>query len=102
MIIINQGSKPYVITIASGEKFTAHANSKDEALGIFAEYIVSSEGKPLHFEKSMLEVMAEHSPWRNEDNPITAFADAHNLTPCGNSGIYLEIIEVEEPKCMKN
>lgn len=102
MIIINQGDKPYIITLASDEKFQVCANSKDEALCTLANYFISKGSHGMYHDEAMLKVMAEHSPWKRAENPLKAFANAHDLTPCGNSGIYLEIKEVEELKCSEN
>ena len=102
MIIISQGDKSYIITLVSDEKFQVHANSKDEALCTLANYFKNKGSRGMYYDEEMLKVMAEHSPWKRAENPLKAFANAHDLTPCGNSSIYLEIKEVEELKCSKN
>lgn len=102
MIIINQGDKPYIITLVTNEKFQVCANSKDEALCILANHFRDTKSHGIYHDEEMLKIMAEHSPWKRAENPLKAFANAHDLTPCGNSGIYLEIKEVEEPICTKN
>lgn len=95
MTIINQGDKPYVITLTQGESFKVYADNENEVLNITADYLESHKYTNSYYEHGTLEIMAECSDYKT----VEALAKAYNLTCCGNNRIY---IDVEEIKCLKN
>ena len=98
MTIINEanyGETTYIVSLATGlawvEQYQVAAYHEAEAVDLVADYIEEHGYKGLYFEHMELEVMAKCSQWQTAD----AFAEAHNLTCCGNHGIYLEITNIE-------
>ena len=99
MIIINEanyGEKTYVVSVGTGlawlEQFTVAAYHETEAADIVADYLESQGIEGLYYDNLELELLAWCSEWKTPE----AFAEAHNLTCCGNHNIYVEIVNIEE------
>lgn len=101
MIIINKptyGEKTYIVSLATGtawlDPYQVSAYNEQEAIDKLADYIEGKGYKNLYFEYGMLRVMAEysHGKYANAEE----YADAHGLVCCGNHGIYIHLISVEE------
>ena len=99
MTIINQsnyGEKAYKIALGTGtawtEEFTAYAYNEQDALDLVADYLENEGCNGLYYDRAELEILASCSEWKT----VEAFAEAHNLTCCGNHGIYVELVNITE------
>ena len=99
MIIINcagYGEKTYVISIGTGttwvEKFQVAAHNETEAKNIVADYLESNKLEGLYCTRQLVEAMASGHKFICADD----FAECNNFTRCGNNGIYIEIVGIEE------
>lgn len=88
----NHGEKLYKIGLWTGlawiAEYGVYAYNEQEACDILADYVEENE-KGMFYEYAYL---FEHSDYTSVDE----YAEAHNLTCCGNHGIYLEIANIEE------
>lgn len=88
----NYGEKAYKIGLLTGTAWIAeykvYAYNPTEACDILADYVEENE-KGMYYEYWHL---FEHSDYGSVDE----YAEEHNLTCCGNHGIYLEIVNIEE------
>ena len=101
MTIINEanyGEKTYIVSLATGlawiEQYKVAAYHETEAVDLVADYIEEHNYNGIYYDYLELEMMAKCSEWKTAE----AFAEANNLTCCGNHGIYIEISNIEEVK----
>ena len=99
MIIINEascGENTYVVSIGTGlawsEQYQVAAYDEQSAADLVADHLEDHKCTGLYYEPFELEVMASCSEYKTTE----AFAEAHNLTCCGNHGIYIELLNIEE------
>lgn len=99
MIIINQatcGEKTYIVSIGTGfvwsKQYQVAAYNETEAVDCVADHLENHQYKSLYYDSLELELIAKCSEYKSAE----AFAEAHNLTCCGNHGIYIELIGIEE------
>ena len=99
MIIINQatyGEKTYIVSIGTGlawaNLFKVAAYDEQSAVDLVADYLEDHEYTGLYYDHAELEAMASCSEWKTAE----AFAEAHNLACCGNHGIYISLLNIEE------
>ena len=94
MIIVNEatcGAKTYIVSIGTNP-FKVTAYDEQSAINLVADYIENHKWTNLYYGNFELKVMAECSKWKTAD----VFAEAHNLTCCGNHKIYIELLNIEE------
>lgn len=101
MIIINKhtyGEKTYVVSLDTGtawlDQYQVGAYNEQEAVDKVADYIERKGYRLKYFEYGMLKVMAECSGGKY--TTADEYADAHGLVCCGNHGIYIHLVSVEE------
>ena len=99
MTIINEanyGEKTYIVSISTGlawvEQYRVAAYHEADAVDLVADYIEEHGYEGLYYDHCELELMAKCSKWQTAE----AFAEANNLTCCGNHGIYIELANIEE------
>ena len=99
MTIINEanyGEKTYIVSLATGlawvNQYQVAAYGVTDAIDIVADYLEAHECTNLYYDHMELECIAKCSEWKTAE----AFAEAHNLTCCGNHGIYIELANIEE------
>lgn len=84
----------YTITVGTGlawtEEFKVYAFNEQEAVDLVADYIEAKELKGLYADHYELFDCADVG------QTVDEYAEANGLTCCGNHGIYLQIIEIEE------
>ena len=92
----NHGERAYKIALGTGtawaEEFIAYAYNEQEALDLVADHLETEELHGLYYEYGELNAIASCSEWKTAE----AFAEAHNLTCCGNHGIYVELVSIAE------
>lgn len=90
----NYGEKLYKITLGTGfawtSSFEVYAYNEQEAVDLVADHIEEYEMKGLYTDHYELADLCETG------ETVDEYAEAHNLTCCGNHGIYLAIINIEE------
>jgi ethanolamine utilization protein EutP (predicted NTPase) len=99
MIMINEatcGENTYIISIGTGtayvNQYQVAAYNESEAVDTLADYIEEYELTGLYFTHSELDAIANCSDWKTAE----VFAEAHGLVCCGNHGIYIELVGIEE------
>lgn len=101
MEIINEGNygeKLYKIGLWTGTAWVAeygvYAYNEQEACDLLADYVEENERNDGRDGRYYAEYayLFEHSDYGSVDE----YAEAHNLTCCGNHGIYLEIESIKE------
>ncbi len=99
MTIINEatyGEKTYVVSIGTGlvwtNLFKVAAYHETEAVDLVADYLEEHKYTGLYYDHLELKTMASCSEWKTADS----YAEAHNLTYCGNHGIYISLLNIEE------
>ena len=89
----DHGEHHYRIFIVTGtmwlQEFHVHAYNESEAIDLVADYCEEHKLRGLYFERYELV-----NPRNGET--VDEYAEAHNLTCCGNHGIYIEIAGLEE------
>lgn len=73
------------------EVFEAYAYNENEAVDLVADYCEENELKGLYVDYYDIYDLCE-------DETVDEYAEIHNLICCGNHGIYLDIIRLEEIK----
>jgi hypothetical protein len=92
------GEKTYNVTLGTGtyctDVYQVGAYNEQEAADKVADYLERMGYTNRYFEYGMLKVMAEYSSgtYATADE----YADAHGLACCGNHGIYIHLVSVEE------
>ena len=99
MTIINEatcGEKIYMVSVGTGlvwaNLFKVAAYHETEAADLVADYLEEHEYSGLYYDHNELETLAFCSEYKTAE----AFAEAHNLTCCGNHGIYIELLNIKE------
>ena len=99
MKIINQGNcgeRAYKIALGTGtawvEEFIAYAYNEQDALDFVADHLEAEEMKGLYYDHAELNAIASCTEWKTAE----AFAEANNLTCCGNHSIYVELVSLTE------
>lgn len=99
MTIVNQaacGEKTYIISIGTGlvwaTLFKVAAYHETQAVDLVADYLEEHGYTGLYYDHLELEVIAKCSEYKSAE----AFAEANSLTCCGNHGIYIELLNIEE------
>lgn len=89
----NHGERHYNIFIGTGtvwlQEFHVYAYNSSEAVDLVADYC----------EEHFPGLCADHYELADIcdiDQTVDEYAEAHNLTCCGNHGVYLELIKVIE------
>ena len=84
----------YTITVGTGlawtEEFKVYAFNEQEAIDLVADHIEAKELKGLYSDHYELADLCEGN------KTVDEYAEANGLTCCGNHGIYLQIIDIEE------
>ena len=90
----NYGEKLYAVTLSTGLAWThtyeVYAYNETEAVDLVADYCEDHELEGLYGEYYELADLCEVG------QTVDEYAEANNLTCCGNSGIYLNITNIEE------
>ena len=99
MTIINQathGEKTYVVSLHTGipylDQFRVAAYNETEAADLVADFLESKGFKGLYYLYDEVEIMALCAKYVDANE----YAEAHNLTCCGNHGIYVGLADVQE------
>ena len=90
----NYGEKLYTITLGTGlawtQSYEVYAYNESDAIDLVADYCEENEFHRLYC--GFYDLYDEC-----EDNQsVDEYADANGLTCCGNSGIYLQILDIKE------
>ena len=92
----NHGEKSYKIGLWTGTAWIAeykvYAYNEQEACDLLADYVEENERNDNHMYYYEYAYLFEHSDYTSVDE----YAEANNLTCCGNHGIYLEIESIKE------
>lgn len=90
----NYGETLYTVTVGTGtvwtKEFKVYAYNETEAVDLVADYIEEQEMEGLYADYYEIFDCCEAGQTVNE------YAEANNLTCCGNHGIYVQIINIEE------
>ena len=99
MTIINEatcGEKTYIVSLGTGllwaSLYKVAAYNEQSAVDLVADYLEDHKCTGLYFDHFELEVVAECTEYKTADS----YAEAHNLTCCGNHGVYIELLNIEE------
>ena len=92
----NHGEKLYKVILGTGtirtEDFLVYAYNETEAVDLVADYVSDKELEGLYADYWELFDCADIG------ETVQEYADANGLTCCGNHGIYVQIIGLEELK----
>ena len=90
----NYGEKLYKVTLGTGlawtQSYEVYAYNESEAVDIVADYCEENELQGLYGD------FYEVADLCDIGQSVDEYADANGLTCCGNSGIYLQILDIEE------
>lgn len=90
----NYGEKLYAVTLGTGTAWTqtyeVYAYNESEAVDLVADYCEEQEFAGLYSDYYEVADLCEVG------QTVDEYAEANNLTCCGNSGIYLNITNIEE------
>lgn len=90
----NYGETLYTVTIGTStawtKEFKVYAYNETEAVDLVADYIEEQEMKGLYADYYEIFDCAEVG------QTVDEYAEANNLTCCGNHGIYIQVINIEE------
>ena len=90
----NHGERRYRIFISTGfawlQEFKVYAYNETEAVDLVADYCDEHELHGLYADYYEIFDLCDVG------ETVEEYAEAHNLTCCGNHGIYLEIAGLEE------
>ena len=96
-MIINEGNydeKLYKVTLGTGtvwtKSFEVYAYNEGEAVDTVADYLEENEIEGLYDDHYGIADCCETNELVDE------YASANNLTCCGNSGIYLQVLDIQE------
>lgn len=92
----NHGEKLYAVTLGTGlawtQTFEVYAYNEGEAVDLVADYCEDHELEGLYSDYYELADLCEVG------KTVDEYAEANNLTCCGNYGIYMQILRIEEVK----
>lgn len=90
----NYGEKLYTVTLGTGlawaQTYGVYAYNESEAVDIVADYCERHKYIGLYSECEELYVQ------RDDGETVEEYAESHGLTCCGNHGIYMQIINIQE------
>ena len=90
----NHGEKLYAVTLGTRtawtQTFEVYAYNECEAVDIVADYCEENELEGLYGD------FYEVADLCDVGETVDEYADANNLTCCGNHGIYMQILGIEE------
>lgn len=90
----NYGEKLYKVTLGTGliwtKEFKVYAYNETEAIDLVADYIEEKELGSLYTDWYGLFDLCEGN------ETVDEYAEANGLTCCGNHGIYVQIVGMEE------
>ena len=90
----NYGEKLHTITLGTGlawtQSYEVYAYNESEAVDIVADYCEENELQGLYGD------FYEVADLCDIGQSVDEYAEANGLTCCGNSGIYLQILGIEE------
>lgn len=90
----NYGEKLYKVTLGTGtawtESYEVYAYHEQEAVDLVADFCEENDYEGLFSDHYDLADLCEVG------ETVDEYAEAHGLTCCGNHGIYLDIINIEE------
>ena len=90
----NYGEKLYAVTLGTGLAWTkqvlVYACHETEAVDLVADYVEEQELFGLYSDHYELADLCETG------QTVDEYAEANNLVCCGNHGIYLQVINIEE------
>ena len=90
----NYGETLYTVTVGTGtiwtKEFKVYAYNETEAVDLVADYIEDQELESLYADYYEIFDCAEVG------QTVDEYAEANNLTCCGNHGIYIQVINIEE------
>lgn len=90
----NYGEKLYAVTLGTGtawtKTFKVYAYNETEAVDLVADYCEENELEGLYGD------FYEVADLCDVGETVDEYADANNLTCCGNHGIYMQILGIEE------
>ena len=89
----NYGEKLYKVTLGTGtvwtQSYEVYAYNETEAVDIVADYVEAQELNGLYGDYYELADLCEMET-------VDEFADKNGLVCCGNHGIYIQLINIEE------
>ena len=90
----NHGEKLYAVTLGTRtawtQTFEVYAYNECEAVDLVADYCEENELEGLYGD------FYEVADLCDVGETVDEYADANNLTCCGNHGIYIQILGIEE------
>lgn len=90
----NYGEKLYKVTLGTGTAWTqsyeVYAYHETEAVDLVADYCEENELGGLYSDHYELADLCD------EGETVDEYADANGLTCCGNHGIYMQILDIQE------
>lgn len=90
----NYGEKLYAITLSTGtawtQTFEVYAYHEQEAVDIVADYCEDHRLEGLYSDYYELAELCEVG------QTVDEYAEANSLTCCGNHGIYMQILGIQE------
>ena len=93
----NYGEKLYCVTLGTGlvwtKKFKVYAYDENEAVDLVADYIENKEMGRLYSDYYEIADLCDVG------ETVDEYVAANNLICCGNNGIYINLIGLEELKC---
>lgn len=96
----NYGEKLYTITLGTGlawtQSYEVYAYNESEAVDIVADYCEEHELAGLYGD------FYEVADLCDCGQSVDEYAEANGLTCCGNSGIYMQILEIKESENYEN
>ena len=91
MVVLNSSGK-HAYTIAIQEsKYSVCADTKEDAIDIVAQYLVSHNLSHLYYEREWIETIVSAS----ENKKFSDYVDGFGLTDCPKHGICIKIKSVE-------
>ena len=92
----NYGKKLYAVTLGTGTAWTqtyeVYAYNECEAVDLVADYCEDHELEGLYSDYYELADLCEVG------ETVDEYAESNGLTCCGNHGIYMQILRIEEVK----
>lgn len=90
----NYGEKLYQVTLGTGlawtQKYDVYAYNETEAVDIVADYCEENRLAGLYSDHNELAELCRVG------ETVEEYAEANGLTCCGNRGIYMQIINIQE------
>lgn len=94
----NYGEHTYAVFVGTGtaclQEFRVYAYSDTEAVDIVADFCEKYELSGLYADHYEIADLCDAG------ETVDEYAEAHNLTCCGNHGVYMNIVNIVEKTCM--